>query len=199
MHAQVLAVTERIIKRSEKSRSRYLAFIEQQWQQNPVREKLSCTNQAHVYAAATDNAKLILKQNHRAANIGIVSAYNDMLSAHAPYYRYPEQLKMALAKAGHVGQMAGGVPAMCDGITQGQQGMELSLFSRDVIALSTAIALSHQVFDGALLLGICDKIVPGLLMAALRFGHIPAVFVPAGPMGTGITNSEKTKDRKSVV
>lgn len=197
MHAQVLAVTERIVKRSKKTRARYLEFIQQQCQQNPVREKLSCTNQAHVYAAATDDAKLILKQNHRAANIGIVSAYNDMLSAHAPYYRYPEQLKTALAKAGHVGQMAGGVPAMCDGITQGQQGMELSLFSRDVIALSTAIALSHQVFDGALLLGICDKIVPGLLMAALRFGHIPAVFVPAGPMGTGITNSEKAKVRQA--
>lgn len=197
MHAQLQAVTERIIKRSQKSRAEYLEFIQQQYQQNPVRDKLSCTNQAHTYAAATDDAKLILKQNHRAANIGIVSAYNDMLSAHAPYYRYPEQLKTALAKAGHVGQMAGGVPAMCDGITQGQDGMDLSLFSRDVISLSTAVALSHQTFDGALLLGICDKIVPGLLMAALRFGHIPAVFVPAGPMGTGISNSDKAKVRQA--
>ena len=149
MHAQLLAVTERIIERSQTSRAQYLEFIQEQYQQNPVRDKLSCTNQAHTYAAATDDAKIILKQNHRAANIGIISAYNDMLSAHAPYYRYPEQLKTALAKAGHVGQMAGGVPAMCDGITQGQLGMDLSLFSRDVISLSTAVALSHQVFDGA--------------------------------------------------
>lgn len=197
MHAQLLAVTERIIERSQTSRAQYLEFIQEQYQQNPVRDKLSCTNQAHTYAAATDDAKIILKQNHRAANIGIISAYNDMLSAHAPYYRYPEQLKTALAKAGHVGQMAGGVPAMCDGITQGQLGMDLSLFSRDVISLSTAVALSHQVFDGALLLGICDKIVPGLLMAALRFGHLPAVFVPAGPMGTGISNSDKAKVRQA--
>lgn len=197
MHPQILAVTERIIKRSQKSRAEYLTFIEQQSLHNPAREKLSCTNQAHTYAAASDDAKFILKQSHRAANIGIVSAYNDMLSAHASYYRYPEQLKAALAKAGHVGQMAGGVPAMCDGITQGQDGMDLSLFSRDVISLSTAIALSHQTFDGVLLLGICDKIVPGLLMAALRFGHVPALFVPAGPMSTGISNSDKAQVRQA--
>lgn len=197
MHAQLLAVTERIINRSKDSRARYLEFIEQQQQTSPTRDKLSCGNQAHTYASAPADEKLILKQNHRASNIGIVSAYNDMLSAHAPYYRYPEQLKAALKRAGHVGQMAGGVPAMCDGVTQGQLGMELSLFSRDVIALSTAVSLSHQVFDGALLLGICDKIVPGLLMAALRFGHIPAVFVPAGPMSTGISNSQKANVRRS--
>src|SRR5690606_5500001 len=130
-------------------------------------------------------------------NIAIISAYNDILSAHAPYRNYPEQLKVALAKSGHTGQMAGGVPAMCDGVTQGQDGMELSLFSRDVIALSTAVALSHQVFDGSLLLGICDKIVPGLLMASLRFGHLPAVFVPAGPMPSGISNSDKAKVRQA--
>lgn len=197
MHPQLLAVTERIVQRSKATRARYLKFIEQQYRQNPVRTQLSCSNQAHTYAAAPDAEKLIFKQNHRAANIAIVSAYNDMLSAHAPYYRYPEQIKAAVAKVGHIAQMAGGVPAMCDGITQGQLGMELSLFSRDTIALSTAVALSHQVFDGMVLLGICDKIVPGLLMAALRFGHLPAAFLPAGPMGTGISNSEKAKVRRA--
>lgn len=197
MHPQVLAVTERIRQRSQASRSRYLAFIEQQLQHSPVRSQLSCSNQAHSYAAAPKPEQLIFKQNHRAANIAIVSAYNDMLSSHAPYYRYPEQIKQAVAKVGHIAQMAGGVPAMCDGITQGELGMELSLFSRDSIALSTAIALSHQVFDGVALLGICDKIVPGLLMAALRFGHLPAIFIPAGPMSSGISNSEKAQVRRA--
>lgn len=196
MHPQLLAVTDRIIARSQKTRARYLALIEQEIAREPLRNQLGCTNLAHTYASASDDEKLILKQQHRAANIGIISAYNDVLSAHAPYKDYPDQLKQALLKAGHVGQMAGGVPAMCDGVTQGQDGMELSLFSRDVIALSSAIALSHQVFDGALMLGICDKIVPGLLMAALRFGHIPAVFVPAGPMPSGISNGEKAKVRQ---
>lgn len=197
MHPVLLAVTERIIERSKASRNRYLDFIEQQRSANPVREKLSCSNQAHTYAAASPSDKLIFKQNHRAANIAIVSAYNDMLSAHAPYYRYPEQLKEAVAKVGHLAQMAGGVPAMCDGITQGQLGMELSLFSRDSIALATAVALTHQVFDGMLLLGICDKIVPGLLMAALRFGHLPAIFIPAGPMSTGLSNDAKSLVRQA--
>lgn len=197
MHPQLLAVTERIQQRSMASRARYLDFIEQQYHTNPVRTQLSCSNQAHTYAAAPKNDQIIFKQNHRAANIAIVSAYNDMLSAHAPYYRYPEQIKAAVAKVGHLAQMAGGTPAMCDGITQGQLGMELSLFSRDTIALSTAVALSHQVFDGMLLLGICDKIVPGLLMAALRFGHLPAMFLPAGPMSTGISNSEKAAVRRA--
>lgn len=196
MHAQLNTVTERIIQRSQKTRRAYLAHIEQQMLNHPVREALSCSNQAHTYAAAPEQEKLIFKQNHRAANMAIVSAYNDMLSAHAPYYRYPEKLKAAVAEVGHLAQMAGGVPAMCDGITQGQLGMELSLFSRDTIALSTAVALSHHVFDGMMLLGICDKIVPGLLMAALRFGHLPAIFVPAGPMGTGISNSEKAAVRR---
>ncbi len=197
MHPQLSAVTERIIERSRQSRERYLQQLEASVSMHPVRSKLGCTNLAHTYAAAPADEKLILSQNHRAANIAIISAYNDILSAHAPYRNYPEQLKTALAKSGHTGQMAGGVPAMCDGVTQGQDGMELSLFSRDVIALSTAVALSHQVFDGSLLLGICDKIVPGLLMAALRFGHLPAMFVPAGPMPSGISNSEKAKVRQA--
>lgn len=197
MHPLLLDVTERIRQRSKATRAAYLAQTEQAVAQGPVREQLSCTNLAHDYAASPDAEKLILKQNHRAANIAIISAYNDVLSAHAPYRDYPQQLKKALADCGHVGQMAGGVPAMCDGVTQGQTGMELSLFSRDVIALSTAVAMSHQVFDGMLLLGICDKIVPGLLMAALRFGHLPAVFVPAGPMPSGISNNDKAKVRQA--
>jgi len=196
MHPQLEMVTERIRERSRQSRTEYLQQIEAAAVAGPVRDQISCTNLAHTYASSTDDEKLILKQDHRAANIAIVSAYNDMLSAHAPYRTYPEQIKQALAEIGHVAQMAGGVPAMCDGVTQGQTGMELSLFSRDVIALSTAVALSHQVFDGSLLLGICDKIVPGLLMAALRFGHMPAIFVPAGPMPSGISNGEKAKIRQ---
>lgn len=199
MNPIVQAVTEKIIARSQATRTAYLTQMTAWMHKGPVRAGLGCSNQAHAYAAASDDTKLIFKQDHRAANIGIVSAYNDMLSAHAPYYRYPEKLKEYVARAGHVAQMAGGVPAMCDGITQGQEGMDLSLFSRDTIALSTAIALTHQVFDGALLLGICDKIVPGLLMAALRFGHIPTVFVPAGPMSTGISNGEKAQVRQAFV
>ena len=197
MHPQLLMVTERIVERSRSLRTHYLQQLQASVSAHPVRSKLGCTNLAHTYAAAPADEKLILKQNHRAANIAIISAYNDILSAHAPYRSYPEQLKMALAAAGHAGQMAGGVPAMCDGVTQGQDGMELSLFSRDVIALSAAVALSHQVFDGSLLLGICDKIVPGLLMAALRFGHLPAIFVPAGPMPSGVSNAEKAKVRQA--
>lgn len=197
MHPQLLAVTERIRHRSRQRRADYLAQVQQAVAQGPVRDQLGCTNLAHTYAAASSDEKLILKQDHRAANIAIINAYNDVLSAHAPYRHYPEQLKQALALAGHAGQVAAGVPAMCDGVTQGQTGMELSLFSRDVIALSTAVALSHQVFDGSLLLGICDKIVPGLLMAALRFGHLPAVFVPAGPMPSGISNGDKARVRQA--
>ncbi|MBQ0779295.1 MAG: phosphogluconate dehydratase [Thalassolituus oleivorans] len=197
MHPVIVSVTERIKQRSRQTRAAYLQRIADDLANGPVRGQLSCTNLAHDYAAAPDNDKLILKSSHRGANIGIVTAYNDVLSAHAPYQGYPDILKRALLKAGHVGQVAGGVPAMCDGVTQGQTGMELSLFSRDVIAMSTTIALSHQVFDGALMLGICDKIVPGLLMAALRFGHIPAVFVPAGPMRSGISNQAKAKVRQA--
>lgn len=196
MHPVLEQVTQRIRDRSAVSRQAYLEQMVQAQRQGPLRHQLSCTNQAHDFAAASDDEKLILKASHGAANIAIISAYNDVLSAHAPYAQYPMQLKTALAQQGHIGQMAGGVPAMCDGVTQGQDGMELSLFSRDTIALATAVALSHQVFDGVLLLGICDKIVPGLLMAALRFGHLPAVFVPAGPMPSGISNADKAKIRQ---
>lgn len=193
----VQQVTERLIKRSQTQRQAYLQMIQQAVQQGPVRDQLSCTNLAHDYAAASDDDKLILKSSQRAANIAIISSYNDVLSAHAPYRHYPEQIKTALAKTGHVAQVASGVPAMCDGVTQGQDGMELSLFSRDVIAMSAVVGLSHQVFDGAVMLGICDKIVPGLLMAALRFGHLPTIFIPAGPMPSGISNSEKAKTRQA--
>ena len=196
MHTVVESVTERIRKRSQATRAAYLAQMGQAADVGTIRGQLSCTNLAHDYASATADEKLILRQGHR-ANIGIITAYNDVLSAHAPYRDFPPLIKSELSRLGHVGQVAGGVPAMCDGVTQGQTGMELSLFSRDVIALSTAVALSHQVFDGNLMLGICDKIVPGLLMAALRFGHLPAVFVPSGPMPSGISNSEKAKVRQA--
>lgn len=196
MNNTVLEVTQRIRERSKQTREDYLLLTEEYAIRGVIRSGLSCTNLAHNYAAAENDEKLIFTQQHRAANIGIISAYNDVLSAHAPYKNYPDRLKEVLKKAGGVGQMAGGVPAMCDGVTQGQEGMELSLFSRDVIALSASVALSHQVFDGVLMLGICDKIVPGLLMAALRFGHIPCVFVPAGPMPSGISNTEKSKIRQ---
>ena len=155
---------------------------------NPARENLGCGNFAHAIAASDDKEKMRQK-NTKAPNIAIVTAYNDMLSAHQPYRTYPEKIKSAINHAGGTAQVAGGVPAMCDGITQGEPGMELSLFSRDTIAMSTAIALSHDVFDAALLLGVCDKIVPGLLIGALHFGHLPCVFVPAGPMSTGIDNT----------
>jgi phosphogluconate dehydratase len=197
MHTVVDAVTQRICDRSKASRAAYLSAMEAAAVKGPVRGTLSCTNLAHDYASATDDEKLILKSSHRSANVAIINAYNDVLSAHAPYRDYPEKLKAFLAEKGHVAQMAGGVPAMCDGVTQGQTGMELSLFSRDVIAMSTAVALSHQVFDGSLMLGICDKIVPGLIMAALRFGHLPTIFVPSGPMHSGISNSDKAKTRQA--
>ena len=199
MHPIVVAVTEKIIERSKGSRKKYLSLIAaeaERAQQTPARHNVSCTNLAHAIAAENHEEKIILKHSQRAANIGIVSAYNDVLSAHQPYKDYPEQIKKHLAGLGHVAQVAAGVPAMCDGITQGQKGMELSLFSRDTIALSTAIGLSHDVFDGVVLLGICDKIVPGLLMAALRFGHLPALFLPSGPMSSGISNSAKAKTRQ---
>lgn len=199
MHPIVEAVTEKIINRSRDSRKNYLDLIAaeaERLQKQPARHGISCTNLAHAIAAEDHDEKMILKQSHRAANIGIINAYNDILSAHQPYKDYPQKIKSYLSTQGHVAQMAAGVPAMCDGITQGQAGMELSLFSRDTIALSTAIGLSHDVFDGVVLLGICDKIVPGLLMAALRFGHLPAIFLPSGPMASGITNSAKAKTRQ---
>lgn len=196
MHPIVKKVLKDIEARSQQSRSAYLTLINNAVSEQPARSQISCTNLAHVFAASEENEKIILKDTQKGFNVGIVTAYNDMLSAHQPYYRYPELLKAELYKVGLSAQVAGGVPAMCDGVTQGQAGMELSLFSRDTIALSTAVALSHQVFDGMLLLGICDKIVPGMLMGALRFGHMPALFVPAGPMPSGIGNAEKAKVRQ---
>ena len=199
MNSRVEDVTNAIQERSKVSRQKYLALMKQARSEKPARSQMGCTNLAHVQAASTDNEKLILKNTHHGHNMAIVSAYNDMLSAHQPYYAYPEQLKAYLYRHGASAQVAGSVPAMCDGVTQGQAGMELSLFSRDVIALSTAVALSHQAFDGMMLLGICDKIVPGMLMGALRFGFMPGLFVPAGPMGSGISNSEKAKVRQAHV
>src|SRR5450830_396271 len=195
IHATLASVTQRIAERSRPYRTAYLARLEAARHQGVQRGALSCTNLAHGFAAFPANEKLKLKQD-RASSVAIVSSYNDMLSAHQPFERFPQIIKDAIAAAGGVAQFAGGVPAMCDGITQGQPGMELSLFSRDAIAMGTAVALSHNMFDAALYLGVCDKIVPGLLIGALHFGHIPAVFVPAGPMTSGMTNSEKVKIRQ---
>lgn len=197
MNSTVTAVTQKIINRSKNSRKKYLDLMSASEEDKPARSQMGCTNLAHVQAASTDNEKIILKDTHRGHNIGIVSAYNDMLSAHQPYYRYPEKIKEYLYPFGASAQVASGVPAMCDGVTQGQPGMELSLFSRDVIALSSAVGLSHQAFDGMILLGICDKIVPGLLLGALRFGHLPGLFIPAGPMPSGISNSKKSMVRQA--
>lgn len=194
LNPTIAAVTARIIERSKPSRQAYLARIEKARDQGTNRPQLSCGNLAHGFAGAGGDASTI--RGGKSANIGIVTAYNDMLSAHQPYSRYPEVLKVAAREAGATAQVAGGVPAMCDGVTQGQAGMELSLFSRDVIAQSTAIALSHAMFEGALLLGICDKIVPGLLIGALSFGHLPTIFVPAGPMPSGLSNKEKARVRQ---
>ncbi|HVI87977.1 MAG TPA: phosphogluconate dehydratase [Dongiaceae bacterium] len=194
MHATLRAVTDRIIERSKDSRKIYLDKVARA-QQGKRRRGLSCGNLAHGVAAcdAHDKDKL---NGENIVNVGIVTAYNDMLSAHQPFRDYPELIKAAAEEIGAVAQVAGGVPAMCDGVTQGQPGMELSLFSRDVIAMSTAVALSHDMFDAALCLGVCDKIVPGLLMGALSFGHLPTIFVPAGPMPTGISNAEKSRVRQ---
>ncbi|HEY6963616.1 MAG TPA: phosphogluconate dehydratase, partial [Erythrobacter sp.] len=187
-------VTQRVIENSRATRSAYLDLIRREGDNMGERNAVSCSNLAHAYAGMEEDKAALVAG--RGANIGIVTAYNDMLSAHAPYYRYPERLKIYAREIGATAQVAGGVPAMCDGVTQGETGMELSLFSRDVIALSTAVALSHAMFDGALLLGICDKIVPGLLMGALRFGHLPMIFVPGGPMPSGIPNKEKQRVRQ---
>ena len=195
LNSTIDRVTDRIRERSLATRGRYLAQIGAAVQAGPVRAHLSCGNQAHAYAAMVeDKAELA---SVRAPNIGIVTAYNDMLSAHQPYDDYPKIIREAARRAGATAQVAGGVPAMCDGVTQGQPGMELSLFSRDVIALAAGVALSHNAFDSAIFLGVCDKIVPGLVMAAATFGHIPAVFVPAGPMTSGIPNDEKSKVRNA--
>jgi len=190
----IAEVTDRIRRRSEAARAAYLDKIGRAAEAGPARAHLSCGNQAHAYAA-TGEDKAALAEG-RAPNIGIVTAYNDMLSAHQPYETYPAKLRAAARAAGATAQVAGGVPAMCDGVTQGQTGMELSLFSRDVIALAAGVALSHNTYDAALYLGICDKIVPGLIIAAATFGHVPAVFVPAGPMTSGLPNDEKAKVRQ---
>jgi len=195
LNATLASVTRRIAERSRPYRTAYLARLDAARHEGVQRGALSCTNLAHGFAAFPANDKLKLKQD-RAPSVAIVSSYNDMLSAHQPFERYPQIIRDAVREDGGVAQFAGGVPAMCDGITQGQTGMELSLFSRDAIAMGTAVALSHNMFDAALYLGVCDKIVPGLLIGALHFGHIPAVFVPAGPMTSGMTNSEKVKIRQ---
>jgi phosphogluconate dehydratase len=193
IHPTLAAVTERVVRRSAPTRSAYLDLIAHERRSGVDRPTLSCGNLAHGFAAAGDDKAMI--RSGRAMNVAIVTAYNDMLSAHQPYARYPEAIKLYAREAGVTAQVAGGVPAMCDGVTQGQSGMELSLFSRDAIALSTAVALSHGMFEGALLLGICDKIVPGLLIGALRFGHLPMVMVPSGPMPSGLANKEKQRVR----
>ena len=195
MHPRVLEVTERLIARSRATREAYLALIRGAASDGPMRGKLQCANFAHGVAGCGSDDKHSLRMMN-SANIAIVSSYNDMLSAHQPYEVFPELIKKALREIGSVGQFAGGTPAMCDGVTQGEPGMELSLPSREVIALSTAVALSHNMFDGALLLGICDKIVPGLMMGALRFGHLPMIFVPGGPMVSGISNNQKADVRQ---
>ncbi|MBJ7536933.1 phosphogluconate dehydratase [Marinomonas transparens] len=195
MNPIVVKVTNDIIERSKTLRQQYLKDMKKAQEQGPHRGKLSCGNLAHGFAACTpqEKQKLTLMEE---ANIGIVSSYNDMLSAHQPYDDYPAQIRAAVEEMGSIAQFAGGVPAMCDGVTQGQDGMELSLFSRDNIAQGAAIALSHNMFDAAVYLGICDKIVPGLLIAALRFGHLPALFIPAGPMQSGISNAAKSAVRQ---
>ncbi|MFR0672578.1 phosphogluconate dehydratase [Enterobacterales bacterium AW_CKDN230030176-1A_HGKHYDSX7] len=195
MHPRILEVTERLVARSRRTRERYLSLIDAAASDGPVRASLQCANFAHGVAGCGGEDKQRLRLMN-AANVAIVSAYNDMLSAHQPYQHFPEQIKQALRDIGSVGQFAGGVPAMCDGVTQGEPGMELAIASREVIAMSTAIALSHNLFDATLLLGICDKIVPGLMMGALRFGHLPTIFVPGGPMPSGLSNKEKADVRQ---
>ena len=203
LHPTVAAVTARITERSRPTRQAYLQQVDAAAGRDPGAQRLGCANVAHAFAAmpegdksratALDKIKVVAP---RAPNIGIVNAYNDLLSAHAPLQHYPDLIKDEARKLGATAQVAGGVPAMCDGVTQGTPGMELSLFSRDVIAMATAVSLSHDVFDAALMLGVCDKIVPGLLIGALQFGHLPTVFVPAGPMTSGLSNNEKSKVRE---
>lgn len=195
VHSQIQVVTDRIVERSKTTRASYLEQMSAQFQTVAVRSGLHCGNLAHAFAGCGSHDKAQLAADIQ-PNLGIVTAYNDMLSAHKPYENYPNAIRAYANKYHAVAQVAGGVPAMCDGVTQGQTGMELSLFSRDVIALSSAIALSHNMFDGVLNLGICDKIVPGLMIGSLRFGHLPTVFMPGGPMETGISNEEKAKIRQ---
>ncbi|MGQ0710628.1 MAG: phosphogluconate dehydratase [Rhodoferax sp.] len=203
VHPRLAAVTQRITERSRATRQAYLARVDAAAQRPPGSQRLGCANVAHAFAALPEEPKraasglgAIGVAVQRPPHVGIVTAYNDMLSAHAPLQAYPDLIKDEAQRCGATVQVAGGVPAMCDGVTQGAPGMELSLFSRDVIAMGTAVALSHDVFDAALMLGVCDKIVPGLLIGALQFGHLPTVFVPAGPMGSGLSNTDKAKVRE---
>lgn len=195
LHPAISRVTDQIRTRSRATRAEYLERTARAAATGPARAHLSCGNQAHAYAASGSDKDALA--TGRMPNIGIVTAYNDMLSAHQPYEHYPEVIRAAARRAGATAQVAGGVPAMCDGVTQGQPGMELSLFSRDVIALAAGVAMSHNCFDAALYLGICDKIVPGLVMAAATFGHVPALFIPSGPMTSGLPNDEKAKVRQA--
>ena len=194
LHKTIATVTERIIERSAPTRRAHLDRMATARSKGPARAHLSCSNQAHAYAGAGVDQSRLATQS--AGNLGIVTAYNDMLSAHQPFETYPALIRDAVRAAGGTAQVAGGVPAMCDGVTQGEAGMELSLFSRDVIALATGVALSHNTFDAAVFLGVCDKIVPGLVIGAQAFGHLPAVFLPAGPMTSGLPNDEKAKVRQ---
>ncbi|MDK1286712.1 phosphogluconate dehydratase [Pseudoalteromonas umbrosa] len=196
LHPRIQEVTERVVKRSQTTRSAYLKRIQEAKKQTRVRAGLGCGNLAHVMAACSSSDKARLKADDQ-PNLAIINSYNDMLSAHVPYIEYPDLIKKIATKYDATAQVAGGVPAMCDGVTQGRDGMELSLFSRDVIAMSTAVALSHDVFDGVFCLGVCDKIVPGLLIGSLSFGHLPIFFLPAGPMESGIPNKEKARVRQS--
>lgn len=195
MNAKVLEITQRIIERSKESRSTYLTQMKCAHQEGVSRQAMSCGNLAHAFAACDAHDKSELAQN-RLPNLGVITAYNDMLSAHKVYEDYPKNIRLYANKHNGIAQVAGAVPAMCDGVTQGQPGMELSLYSRDVIAMATAIGLSHNMFDATLCLGICDKIVPGLMMGALRFGHLPTIFLPGGPMPSGISNEEKGRIRQ---
>ncbi|MDO8299196.1 phosphogluconate dehydratase [Lacisediminimonas sp.] len=195
LHSTVDAVTREVIRKSAPTRQAYLARLQAARPDGVQRSAIGCTNLAHGFAAFPASDKLLLREQKK-PSVAIVSSYNDMLSAHQPFERFPAIIKQAAREAGAVAQFAGGTPAMCDGVTQGQPGMELSLFSRDTIAMSTAIALSHNMFDAAVFLGICDKIVPGLLIGALHFGHLPAVFVPGGPMSSGLSNTEKSRIRQ---
>jgi phosphogluconate dehydratase len=195
MNQRIIEITKRILERSKPSRTQYIKDMQAASEEGVTRKNLHCGNLAHAFAGCSSHEKTELAEN-ATPNLGIISAYNDMLSAHKTYENYPKKLRSFAIKYGAVAQVAGGVPAMCDGVTQGQVGMELSLFSRDVIALSTTIGLSHNMFDAGLYLGICDKIIPGLMMGALRFGHLPAVFVPGGPMPSGISNEEKARIRQ---
>ena len=195
VHPVVEYVTGRIAARSGRTRTAYLERIHHAVERSPARQRLGCANLAHGFAFAEGALKGEFRHRIK-PNVAIVTSYNDMLSAHQPFHTYPHQLKQAIYGSGGLAQVAGGVPAMCDGVTQGHAGMELSLFSRDVIAMATAVSLSHEMFDGALLLGVCDKIVPGLLIGGLTFGHLPVILVPAGPMTSGLPNAEKSRIRE---